>query len=369
MATLTAYYPVDLTFQNAWFLELPPLSVSATGISLTVGFKEQAMTGTGFAFGGLNGMPSAGTITSATFSGLDSAGTSIVVHGSITGLNASLVSFFSALHPGDTQATETTYHAAMAVLFAGADTFNGSTGDDSVYGYGGNDRFYGYAGNDFAEGGGGNDILNGGSGFDTASYSRAGAGVTVNLGLAIQQNTVAVGLDTLVSVEALLGSNYNDTLYGNANANKLVGGGGADKLRGGGGNDIIDGGAGNDNIAGGAGRDGLIGGAGRDTFVYGALADSPNAATRDLIVDFTPGTLGDILDLRLLDAKTTVAGDQAFSSTILWNTASFTAVGQLREMGGVLYCNTDGNLTTAELVIDMDLWDPGAIVVSSNFLL
>lgn len=369
MATLTASYPVDLTFQNAWFLELPPLSISSTMVSLAVGFKEQMMTGTGFAFNGTNGMPSAGTITGVSFSGLDSAGTSIVVHGSATGLNASLVSFFNALHPGDTPATETTYHNAMGVLFAGADTFNGSAGDDSVYGYGGNDTLRGNAGNDFAEGGGGNDILNGGSGFDTASYSRTGAGVTVNLGLATQQNTVAAGLDTLVSVEGLLGSNFNDKLYGNANANKLVGGAGADTLRGGGGNDIVDGGAGDDNIAGGAGRDGLIGGAGRDTFIYGALADSPNVAARDLIVDFTPGTLGDILDLRLLDANTGVAGDQAFSSTIRWNAGTFTATAQLRELSGVLYGNTDANLATAEFVIDMDLWDPGTIVVASNFLL
>jgi serralysin len=345
------------------------LSVTSTQIKLAFGFKEQTMTGTGFTFGGLNGIPSAGTITSASFSGLDSAGMTTVVHGSVTGLSANLATWYNALHPNDTAATENTFHAAMGVLLSGADTFNGSTGNDSVYGYNGNDILKGNAGNDFGEGGLGDDTINGGTGFDIAGYSRTTAAVTVNLAIAAQQNTVAAGLDTLTSIEGLMGSNYNDTLLGNNYANKLLGGAGNDTLKGLGGNDIIDGGAGNDLITGGTGRDGLIGGTGRDTFIYTALSESLNATTRDLIVDFTPGTLGDILDLRLIDANTAVIGDQAFSATIKWNTASFTAAAQLREMNGVLYGNTDANFSTAEFVIDIDLYNPGAIVVGSNFLL
>lgn len=384
MATLIASYPMDMTFQNAWFVDIPATSYTTTQIKITYGFYEGTFTGTNFAFPA-NAVPS-GTITGMSLYGLDVNSTAIVLHGQATGLNASFTSFYNALHPGGAAATQASYLAAMGLLFAGNDSFTGSTGNDSIYGFAGNDVMSGGAGNDYADGGAGNDninggagddiaigglgddILNGSTGFDTASYSTAAAAVTVNLGLATQQNTVSAGLDTLVSVEKLIGSNFNDTLTGSATANMLMGGLGNDTLRGMAGNDIIDGGAGNDTITGGAGRDGLAGGAGSDIFVFSAASDSATYAARDMIRDFTTGAVvnvGDRLDLRLIDANSAVAGDQAF--TFLGVSNNFTAAGQVRVANDVIYANTDANLATAELVIDLNGYSAG--LVAWNFLL
>lgn len=90
--------------------------------------------------------------------------------------------------------------------------------------------------------GAGNNTLNGGTGADTASYLFAGTAVTVNLSLAGAQVTGGSGSDTLISIENLAGSNFNDALTGNSGANLLDGGLGGDTLAGGDGNDtyIID---------------------------------------------------------------------------------------------------------------------------------
>lgn len=383
MANVTANYPMDLTFQNAWFVDIPATSFTATQVKITYGWNEGYFTGTGFSFPA-NAAPT-GTITGMSFYSLD-ANSALALYGNVTGLNASFTTFVNTLHPSGGNATQASYTAAMGVLFAGNDTFNGSTGNDVVYGFGGADTMNGGSGNDFAdggagndtlsggdgndvaEGGAGNDIINGGLGVDTASYSTATAAVAVNLGLAAQQNTLGAGLDTLMSVERLIGSNFNDALTGNTLANLLQGGLGNDALSGGAGNDILEGGAGNDRIAGGAGRDGLAGGAGSDIFIYSVLADSATYATRDMIRDFTTGTVanvGDKIDLRLIDANNALAGDQAFTFVGVSN--SFTAAGQVRVANDVIYCNTDANLTTAELVIDLNGHSAG--LVAGNFLL
>ena len=80
-------------------------------------------------------------------------------------------------------------------------------------------------------GNGGNNTLDGGGGIDTASYATATAAVSVNLGLAGPQAT-GQGHDTLISIENLHGSDFDDTLIGDANANRLDGGQGVDMLIG-----------------------------------------------------------------------------------------------------------------------------------------
>lgn len=97
-------------------------------------------------------------------------------------------------------------------------------------------------GNDFLQGTIASDILNGGSGNDTASFvtafSSSTTGVTVDLNRqGAAQNTVAAGMDTLTGIENLIGSRYDDTLIGDANANVIEGGLGNDTLVGGAGND------------------------------------------------------------------------------------------------------------------------------------
>ncbi|MDR0277883.1 MAG: type I secretion C-terminal target domain-containing protein, partial [Paucimonas sp.] len=178
---------------------------------------------------------------------------------------------------------------------SGNDTLNGGDGHDVLIGGDGNDALYGGNGNDLLIGGLGNDLLDGGAGIDTASYASATSGVTVNLALAGQQNTVGAGLDTLVSIENLIGSDYNDTLTGDGNANVLQGGLGNDVLNGGGGDDLL---------IGGRGDDTLTGGSGADTFLW-QLGDNGH----DVVTDFTPGT--DRLDLSQL-----LQGENATSASL-----------------------------------------------------
>ncbi len=72
----------------------------------------------------------------------------------------------------------------------------------------------GSAFNDTLEGNGGNNVLTGGAGIDTVSYEHALAGVTVSLAVTTAQNTIGAGTDTLSGFENLIGSAFNDTLTG-----------------------------------------------------------------------------------------------------------------------------------------------------------
>ncbi len=100
--------------------------------------------------------------------------------------------------------------------------------DDShtLIGSAGNDKIDGAGGNDTIQGAGGNDILTGGLGIDTVSYATDTAGVTVSLALTTAQNTGGSGTDTLSGFENIVGSAFNDILAGDANANTIDGGGG-----------------------------------------------------------------------------------------------------------------------------------------------
>jgi len=103
----------------------------------------------------------------------------------------------------------------------------------------------GGAGADILSGRGGDDILDGGDGTDTADYSAAAGGVRAFLD-GTDTDDGDGGVDTLVSIENLRGSGFDDTLYGSADANVLDGGAGDDILVGRGGNDTLRGGDGYD---------------------------------------------------------------------------------------------------------------------------
>ena len=148
------------------------------------------------------------------------------------------------------------------------------------------------------------------------------------------------------SIKDLAGNSYaGTTSYDFTTTPNINGTAGDDSLNGGSGNDIISGFGGNDVLFGGGGADQLTGGAGNDVFKYTSESESGiTAALWDVIKDFTVGE--DIIDLSGIDANTTIAGDQAFSSTIiLSSTAPFTAPGQLRfdRVHGVIYGNTDSD--------------------------
>jgi len=126
------------------------------------------------------------------------------------------------------------------------DIMNGGEGIDILDGFGADDDLFGGEGADTLRGGAGADDLDGGAGTDTASYYTSAAAVAVDLGAGTASGGDAEG-DTLSGIENLSGSNVNDdTLAGDAGANKLQGWGGGDVLRGGAGGDTLEGGAGFD---------------------------------------------------------------------------------------------------------------------------
>jgi VCBS repeat-containing protein len=140
------------------------------------------------------------------------------------------------------------------------------TGDFTGVGNSGNNVITGGDGDDVLAGRGGNDVLIGGAGNDTADYSQALGAVDVRLNSNTARNDGDGGVDTLVSIENLTGSAFDDVLIGDAGANILRGGLGRDTLIGMDGDDILDGGAGLANT--------LQGGRGDDTYIISAVGDS-----------------------------------------------------------------------------------------------
>ncbi|MBV5304949.1 MAG: hypothetical protein JZU70_12260, partial [Chlorobium sp.] len=145
----------------------------------------------------------------------------------------------------------------------------GDAGNNILIGAGSADKLYGLGGDDILIGLGGNDLLDGGAGNDTLDYSgNLTSGVTVNLvsGTALSDDS---GNDSFVSIENVIGTQFADTITGDANANRLTGG---------------------------AGDDTLTGGAGADTYLFGdnSGSDTIIEAVGGGIdtLDFSPGTIG-----------------------------------------------------------------------------
>ncbi|MGE0627094.1 MAG: calcium-binding protein [Hyphomicrobiaceae bacterium] len=183
----------------------------------------------------------------------------------------------------------------------GDDHIDGGDGNDVLYGNTGDDVVIGGAGNDIVEGGKGNDVLSdgdggdtvaggsgddtilmgegddsirGGAGFDTLDFSAAKGSITAHL-----SDNVATGMgnDTFNSIEAVIGSDFNDVVIGSTKDN------------------VLKGGAGDDVLTGGRGYDTLTGGEGSDTFVFRKvdLADG----SHDVITDFGVGDRIDVSDI------------------------------------------------------------------------
>ncbi|MCE1183351.1 MAG: M10 family metallopeptidase C-terminal domain-containing protein, partial [Rhodocyclales bacterium] len=178
-------------------------------------------------------------------------------------------------------------HATAAVVASlnGNTLTNATYGTDTLISIEGlmgsdyNDTLTGDSADNVLEGGLGNDILDGAGGNDTVAYLFATAGVTIDLGIAAAQNTVAAGTDTLSNFENVTGGDYNDTLSGNAGNNVLNGGAGDDTLSGN---------AGDDTLIGGRGNDSLTGGLGHDIFKYtNPDGTSIGGLGNDKIYDFT----------------------------------------------------------------------------------
>jgi len=91
----------------------------------------------------------------------------------------------------------------------------------------------------FLEGGLGADILDGRAGSDYASYQRSTSGLTASLANPADNTGEAAG-DVFISIENLMGSEFNDVLIGDNANNFLRGRGGADVFDGRGGIDTVD---------------------------------------------------------------------------------------------------------------------------------
>lgn len=209
---------------------------------------------------------------------------------------------------------------------SGGDQAYGGRGDDVFFGtdlssewmYGddGNDTINGGGGSDHLEGGQGEDQLFGGAGDD---YLIDGSGDNkLDAGADDDHVTSGWGNDTINAGSGndwVTDSGGTNFIYGFAGVDRLIGGANVDTIFGGEGNDVILGGGGDDFLRGDVGQDLLWGSGGKDTFRYAAITDSTAVATsRDTIYDFieTTGANQDKIDVLLIDARASIAGNQAF---------------------------------------------------------
>ncbi len=178
---------------------------------------------------------------------------------------------------------------------AGADTIIVTTFKSIYTGDGGRDTFFSF---------GQANSFHGGAGIDTMSYEPrdddAGAGgLRIDLSSG-QVQTGANRIETLRSIENIIGTNSSDTIFGSNGANRITGSGGDDFLTGRGGADV---------------------------FVWRSAAEGAfDAENGDVILDFTQSQR-DRIDLSGIDA---VAGGANDAFVFLGGGAFTGQAGQLR---------------------------------------
>lgn len=132
--------------------------------------------------------------------------------------------------------------------FSGVERLTTSSHDDTIIGTEGDQYLTPDEGDDYVDGGAGDR--------DEVSYRNASGAVQVDLGAGLSAG--ADGQDTLVGVEALVGSTFDDLLTGASNNNYLNGFDGDDTIFGAAGDDTLEGNAGDDLLNGGPGSDRII---------------------------------------------------------------------------------------------------------------
>jgi hypothetical protein len=118
----------------------------------------------------------------------------------------------------------------------GSDRIVGNGGSDILSGAGGADELEGAAGVDVIAGGPGDDHHSGGGDLDLVAFLASPQPVYADLVYGVAQGE---GDDTLTGVEALYGSDFDDTLYGDGGMNAFFGGPGDDDFYGDGGSDFV----------------------------------------------------------------------------------------------------------------------------------
>ncbi|WP_434562770.1 beta strand repeat-containing protein [Pseudomonas sp. R1-6] len=107
----------------------------------------------------------------------------------------------------------------LTYVGTGAFTGYGNDSDNVITGGSGNDTLYG---------GAGADQLIGGAGYDIASYVDSKQAVSINLKTGVHTG-IAAG-DTYTDIEAIIGSNFNDTFVGDGGGIDFNGGAGVDTV-------------------------------------------------------------------------------------------------------------------------------------------
>jgi len=157
-----------------------------------------------------------------------------------------------------------------AIGGSGKDLIYGGAVDGRLEGGAENDAIYGGTGNNTILGGAGNDLLDGGGGINTISHAFSGSGVNVNF----QTNrSDGEGADAISGFTHAIGSEQNDTIIANDDANRLDGLAGNDTITGLAGDDTLIGAAGDDTLIGGEGIDWLYGGGNNDSIDGGDDVD------------------------------------------------------------------------------------------------
>lgn len=135
-----------------------------------------------------------------------------------------------------------------------ANMITGTLGQDFLEGTEDNDKITALDGNDIIEASPGADSINGGDGIDTVDYKYSDDWVKVDLQKQKGERGDAEG-DRYISIENVIGSDYDDAIYGDEESNRFDGGDGDDLMSGRGGDDVFEGGYGFDRYDGGQGVD------------------------------------------------------------------------------------------------------------------
>ncbi|MEH6475104.1 MAG: calcium-binding protein, partial [Sneathiella sp.] len=208
-----------------------------------------------------------------------------------------------------------------------ADVIDGGDGDDLLFGDGGNDTLSGGAGHDTLIGEAGDDSLDGGEGYDHAFFDNVSAGITATFSaVTTVTGDAGIGTDTLVDVEKIRGSEFNDTLtadgtysgtYGDFNV--FEGGDGDDSITGNGNTRVeylnADGGVVVDLVAGTANAGGLgATNVGSDTLVGGINRIAGSHFGDSL----TGGADDDMESFRGMDGNDTIDGSTGYDESDYW---------------------------------------------------
>jgi Ca2+-binding RTX toxin-like protein len=252
-----------------------------------------------------------------------------------------------------------------------ADAIWGNSGSNTLIGGGGDDLIRGGAGDDILIGGAGNDTLEGDSGHDTVDYSHdveAGAthGVIVNLlGNGSQgelpADTAIDGFgdtDSVPNVPNVIGTQFDDIIYGGEHANVLSGLAGDDLILGGAANDVVDGGAGTDTAlyAGNFADYGVVSNSDGSLTITDLRAGSPEGVDTVLNIETFRFADGDVTLAQVISTGPTgptIPGGDALAISVQENTTAVTTItATAHDPGGSMVYSITGGFDGNQFAID-----------------